>query len=72
MPTLVPLGELSWNISEGYGGKGPVSEGRKKKLAISAQKVGQSVKYLKYIPASVPNGAKQYVRGWSPKRNYHC
>lgn len=35
MPTLVPLGELSWNISEGYGGKGPVSEGRKKKLAIS-------------------------------------
>ena len=35
MPTLVPLGELSWNISEGYGGKGPVSEGMKKKLAIS-------------------------------------
>ena len=35
MPTLLPLRELSWNISEGYGGKGPVSEGRKKKLAIS-------------------------------------
>ena len=35
MPTLVPLGELSWNISEGYGGKGAVSEGRKKKLVIS-------------------------------------
>ena len=35
MSTLVPLGELSWNISEGYEGKGPVSEGRKKKLAIS-------------------------------------